>query len=98
MQNAQGRSGEKQNVIAHSATWVSNVGGAVVSFFGTPVLFNTTSGMIESFTRNNYAQELSGIAVALWGLLVAASLFFVTRLLLATGIVRGWTRFQSNSI
>lgn len=74
-----------ENVFAHSTKWVANIGGAVLSFFLTPVLYNATDGMIAGFTRSNYGPDLAGMAVFLWGILLATGLFFVTRLLLATG-------------
>lgn len=72
-----------ENVFAHSTKWVANIGGAVLSFFLSPVLYNATDGMIAGFTRSNYGPDLAGMAVFLWGVLLAAGLFFVTRLLLA---------------
>ncbi|MAK59360.1 MAG: hypothetical protein CMK09_00085 [Ponticaulis sp.] len=74
-----------ETVFAHSTKWMANIGGGVLAFFLTPVLYNATDGMIANFTRSNYGYDLAGMAVFLWGILLAVGLFFASRLLIATG-------------
>ncbi|WP_417681679.1 hypothetical protein [Roseibium sp.] len=82
-----------QSIIMSSATGLANVVAVIVTFFLTPLAYDVTGVWVRQFTAAHYAPDLVGLVDFLWGVLLVAVIFFVSRMTTGTLIIMGAITF-----
>lgn len=77
------------NVFAESIAWFANIMAIIVTYLLTPLAFGWSAGWIKAYTGNHYGYEFADPAAFVWGILLAAAIFFMSRATLATAITMG---------
>ena len=77
------------NVFASAVKWVANIVAVIVTFLLTPLAYGGTAGWIKVYAMNHYGYDVAEPAAFIWGILLAAAIFFMSRATLATAITMG---------
>lgn len=93
MHNSQNNKAAARSVFMSSIEALANLGAVVVTFFLTPIAFNTTIGWVRQFTRTYYGEELMLFVEFGWMGAVGIFIFFITRMSFSTVLVMGGLAF-----
>ena len=76
-------------IFMSSMKGLANILALVATFLGTGPIFTATKGWIYAFGVSHYGEASADLVTMLWGVIVAALIFFISRATLATAIMFG---------
>jgi hypothetical protein len=78
-----------QSVFVSSLEWFATFVAIVITFFGTPLVYDMTAQFVREFTAKHYAHDLVLVADVCWFIIVGGLVFFGARATTATLILSG---------